>query len=468
MAKKRARTKAADDVDLADSKRSVEAKPVSRREDADMSDEENNLSGSEDDIVDDNAVAPSQQQKLAVFRPGVDVLEENEVLDYDPGAYELYQKVETEWPCLSIDIIKDDLGVNRKQYPLTSYVVGGTQAEDGVQNQIYVMKWSKLYKTEENFSDSEDESSDEEEDEGPILEHRAIAHPCAINRIRAMPQGKICAAWGEDSNVYVWNIQKEFDSLDNPAKAAVPDFKPEPLFVYKGHKEEGYGMAWNPHVVGRFLSGDNSGAIRLWNPVESGWNIASDALLAHKGSIEDIEWKQIGVGCQDCFASCSSDGTVRVWDVRENKESLKIDAHNCDVNVLAWNPLVDGLIATGADDGCFKVFDIRNVKAGPMADFQAGKGPITSISWHPTDETAIAVGCADNTLTLWDLAVEEDDDEEVEELENVDDFPAQMLFLHQGQTDIKECKWHPQIPGLVVSTAGDGLNVFKPCKRCNF
>jgi len=128
-------------------------------------------------------------------------------------------------------------------------------------------------------------------------------------------------------------------------------------------------------------------------------------------------------------------------------------------------------LATGGDDGCFKVWDIRNIRAGCMADLVAGKGPITSLSWHPTDETGIAISCADNTLTLWDLAVENDDDEEMNndvEVEGIDDFPEQMLFLHQGQQDIKEIKWHPQIPGVVVSTAADGFNVFKPCKKCNF
>lgn len=109
----------------------------------------------------------------------------------------------------------------------------------------------------------------------------------------------------------------------------------------------------------------------------------------------------------------------------------------------------------------------------PVAHFTWHSALITSIEWHPSEDSIFAASGADDQVTLWDLSVEGDDDESgMKDVEmsngdhkvkgrDIKDVPPQLLFVHQGQKDVKEVHWHPQIPGAVLSTAGDGFNIFK-------
>lgn len=135
------------------------------------------------------------------------------------------------------------------------------------------------------------------------------------------------------------------------------------------------------------------------------------------------------------------------------------------VRAISWNPLVGFLLASGSDDGGFKIWDLRKFeKESPVAHFQFHRAPVTSIEWSSAEDSVLATSSSDHTCIVWDMSLEEDKEEAGHQtMEGVDDIPPQMLFCHQGQKDIKELHFHPQIPGLIVTTAADGFNLWKPC-----
>jgi ribosome assembly protein RRB1 len=137
----------------------------------------------------------------------------------------------------------------------------------------------------------------------------------------------------------------------------------------------------------------------------------------------------------------------------------KIHANGADVNVLSWNKLVSNLLATGGDDGSLAVWDLRHFSKSspdPLARFTVHKTPITSVEWHPTDESMLSVS-DDHGAYVYDLSVEEDETN-TKQL----DVPPQLLFVHCGSEQFKEVHWHPQISSCLMATALSGYSVFIP------
>jgi len=60
---------------------------------------------------------------------------------------------------------------------------------------------------------------------------------------------------------------------------------------------------------------------------------------------------------------------------------------------------------------------------------------VTSVEWHPTEESVIAVSGADDQISIWDLSVEEDNEESrIIRDESGSKIPSQLLFIHQVST----------------------------------
>jgi ribosome assembly protein RRB1 len=214
--------------------------------------------------------------------------------------------------------------------------------------------------------------------------------------------------------------------------------------------------------------------------------------------VEDVAWSPNEA---TVFASCGVDGAVRVWDTRARGGAcmLQAAAHGCDANVVSWSPLVSFLLLSGADDGGFKIWDLRRFAAGggsaagaaepplPLAAFAWHAQAVTSLEWAPDDENVFAVSSADNTVTLWDMSLEADDDAELalarraaaaaagagagagapDAVPSSRDprlahIPPQLLFIHAGLDDVKEAHFHKQAPGTLLATSANGFDIWRP------
>lgn len=82
-------------------------------------------SSSESD--DDGESNDDNDDRPKTYLPGQPI-KEYERLVCDESAYVMLHQAQTGAPCLSFDIVPDNLGNCRQDFPMSSYLVAGTQA----------------------------------------------------------------------------------------------------------------------------------------------------------------------------------------------------------------------------------------------------------------------------------------------------------------------------------------------------
>ncbi|XP_014287482.1 glutamate-rich WD repeat-containing protein 1 [Halyomorpha halys] len=427
-----------------------------------MMEDINEVNEEEMDVEADQQQEEPSNAGRKVYLPG-QPLNEGEELVHDDSAYVMLHDGHAGDSCLSFDIIPDGASVFQDQYPITSYFAAGTQSHSANANKLYIMKVSNLHKTLKEDDDSEDSDADSEDEtkEEPIMKQSFIKHNGVINRVRVsiLNEYKVYAAvWSETGKVSIYDIRPHLEHLDAGAKEPLKGKKGEkafPVYMFDGHASEGYGIDWSSVEKGYLATGDCKKNIHIWTPSNATWEVSKKSLSGHTASVEDLQWSP---NEPKVLASCSVDRSIRIWDIRQpDKSQLAVEkAHSSDVNVISWNKEVP-LLVSGGDDGVINVWDLRQFKkGGAVASLKHHRGPVTTVEWCPGESSVFASGGEDNQIALWDLGVErEDENEELKEL------PPQLLFIHLGQTDIKELHWHRQYPGMIVSTASSGFNFFK-------
>lgn len=458
-------------------------------------------------------------EDLRVYLPGME-LAEGEELQVDPSAYVMLHEMSAEWPCLSFDVISDGNALERTCFPMSGYLVTGSQCDQRVgsgskkaKNELYLLRYTNLHRTQEKSPDAEEESDEEGDGEGDNSDgddsedeetvarknprHYCLAapHDGAVNRVRSIWSSPInsnerrllAASWSDTGRVHLWDLTAGYQELERIDLQSPSSLSKHPALgpfaSLKCHRTEGYALAWSP-ISGtsavHLLSGDCQGVIHLTDVSPAGEAVtvtASEPFQAHTGSVEDLQWSPSEA---TVFASSSVDGTVRIWDVRMPRTTAALtgQVHPCDVNVVSWNAPTNHLLATGADDGVFATWDLRTWSSSAAGQNHDGsssltpvyssnwhQGPITSIEWSPHDPAILAVAGADDQATIWDLSIEGSTAENVgeESLMTQDGrpVPKQLLFIHQGQKEIKELHWNAHLSGVLLTTALTGFNIFK-------
>ncbi|RPD59058.1 WD40 repeat-like protein [Lentinus tigrinus ALCF2SS1-7] len=245
-----------------------------------------------------------------------------------------------------------------------------------------------------------------------------------------------------------------------------------PIRAWQEHTREVFSVDWSNISKDQFISSSWDGTVKLWTPDRPR---SITTLQAHPSCVYQALFSPHQ---PDVLATCSTDGTLKIFDLRSpayapsgpgtNKfttpltaAALTVPASGGEVLTLDWNKYRPFLIATGGVDKAIKVWDCRMVKLGPEAAQAPAVGgvcethlagheyAVRKVQWSPHRADVLASASYDMTCRVWSTT------------------PApggsHLMYIHDQHTEfVVGCGWSLYEEGVLASCSWDcRLNVFR-------
>jgi len=193
----------------------------------------------------------------------------------------------------------------------------------------------------------------------------------------------------------------------------------------------------------------SDGSIKLWDISDTYQKLITE-LKGHDGPVWQVSWAHPKFG--RILASCSYDRKVIIWREVKNKWSIDYTYKaKQSVNSISWAPKEFGLmLALACSDGGVTILSTENEEWKVLSTFQAHEIGANSVSWAPTNTDSlegnqhlrIVTGGCDNLVKIWHLSQENGWETEA---------------VLEGHTDwVRDVAWAPStgLPNLIIASGG--------------
>ncbi|PIK57413.1 putative WD repeat-containing protein 59 [Apostichopus japonicus] len=155
---------------------------------------------------------------------------------------------------------------------------------------------------------------------------------------------------------------------------------------------------WNPHRSHSLVFAVASNqVVEIYNSVSDEWTLDL-TLKAHTRVISDLNWS----GFDPCLlATCSVDTYTYLWDTREPKKPCMEFSAIAGAGQVKWNKKNADTLAT-VHEGGIRLWDKRKGNQTVQC-ISAHPSKIHGLDWSPTEENHLATAAQDGTAKIWDI-----------------------------------------------------------------
>ena len=158
-----------------------------------------------------------------------------------------------------------------------------------------------------------------------------------------------------------------------------------------------FDCAWSERHEHHVIGACGDGSIKLWDLQAQSDGRPLAAVQEHTAEASGVDWNLVS---KDCFASCSWDHTVRVWEAERLASLVTLAEHTFCVYEVKWAPHHAERLLSCSGDRTVKLWEPR---AGPHAlmTIAASEQEVLSVDWNKYDEHCFATGAVDKTVRGW-------------------------------------------------------------------
>ncbi|KZT07292.1 WD40 repeat-like protein [Laetiporus sulphureus 93-53] len=225
-----------------------------------------------------------------------------------------------------------------------------------------------------------------------------------------------------------------------------------------------YDVAWSEMHENQLVSASGDGSLRLWDITLN--DLPIRAWQEHTREVFSVDWSNIQ---KDMFVSSSWDGTVKLWSPERPRSITTLQAHRACVYQALFSPHQPDTIATCSTDGTLRIFDLRSpsyVPSGPGADQSAFVAPVTAaaltvpasgtevltLDWNKYRPFLLASAGVDKAIKVWDCRMVKLGAEGAR-AGAVGGVCETQLLGHEYA--VRKIQWSPHRPDVIASASYD-------------